>query len=65
MVGEQNMADLRAGRTSTEPPFTYVGLDMFGSFTVKHYRKEMKRYGIIFTCLEVVLKGKQTHSFKH
>ena len=24
---------------------------MFGSLTVKNYRKEMKRYGIIFTCL--------------
>ena len=32
-VGEQKMADLPADRISTEPPFTYVGLDMFGPFT--------------------------------
>ena len=50
-VGEQKMADLPADRISTEPPFTYVGLDMFGPLTVKNYRKEMKRFGIIFTCL--------------
>ena len=41
-VGEQKIADLPADRTSTEPPFTHVGLDMFGPFIVKHYRKEMK-----------------------
>ena len=62
------MTDLPAGRTSTEPPVTYVGLNIFGPFLVKHYRKEIKRYGIIFTCLLCTLKlcriGKQTHSFK-
>ena len=50
-VGEQKIIDFPADRISTEPPFTYIGLDILGSFTVKHYRKEMRRYGIIFTCL--------------
>ena len=50
-VGEQKMADVPEDRISTEPPFTCVQLDMLGPFTVKQYRKEMKRYGIIFTCL--------------
>ena len=35
---------------STEPPFT-TELKMFGPFMVKHYRKEMKRCGVMFTCL--------------
>ena len=50
-VGEQNMTDLPGDWISTEAPFAHVELDMFGPFTAKHYRKEMKRYGIIFTCL--------------
>ena len=52
-IAEQKMAVLTEDRISTEPPFTYVGLDMFGPFTVKQYRKEMKQYGIIFTCLSI------------
>ncbi|KAI4874288.1 hypothetical protein NFI96_026210, partial [Prochilodus magdalenae] len=31
---EQKMADLPADRLSMEPPFTYVGLDVFGPWTV-------------------------------
>ena len=68
-VGEQKMADLPADTVSTEPSFTYVGLDMFGPLTVKIYRKEMKRYGIIFTCLSShavhleVVQNMETDSF--
>ena len=67
-VGEQKMADLLADRISTEPPFT-VELDMFGPFTVKHHRKEMKRYGIMFTGLSSrvvhleVVQNMETDSF--
>ena len=47
----QKMADLPEERVSNnEPPFTCCGADMFGPFTIKEGRKEMKRYGIIFTC---------------
>ena len=38
-------------RLSQEPPFTYCGIDMFGPILVKEGRKEMKRYGCLFTCL--------------
>ena len=68
-IAEQKMADLTEDRISTEPPFTYVGLDMFGPFTVKQYRKEMKQYGIIFTCLSSctmhleVVQNMETDSF--
>ena len=45
------MADLPKERVSQAPPFTYVGADCFGPFIVKDRRTELKRYGLIFTCL--------------
>ena len=48
----------------------YVGLDMFGPFMVKRYRKKMKRYGIISTCLSSramyleVIQNLETDSFR-
>ena len=50
--GQQKMADLPADRvTPDKPPFTYVGVDCFGPFSVKRGRSIVKRYGVIFTCL--------------
>ena len=69
VVGEQKVADLPADKTSAEPPLKYVGLDVFGPLTVKNYRKEMKRYGIIFTSLSSravhleVVQNMETDSF--
>ena len=34
-----------------EPPFTYCGIHMFGPIVIKEGRKEIKRYGCLFTCL--------------
>ena len=48
---EQKIADLPEERSSDAAPFTYVGMDMFGPFVNKEGRKELKRYGAIFTCL--------------
>lgn len=48
---KQLMADLPLQRTLESPPFSYTGFDCFGPFTVKEQRKEIKRYGLIFTCL--------------
>ena len=48
--GEQKMADLPQERLSESPPFTYCGVDMFGPFTIKERRSELKRYVILFTC---------------
>ena len=45
------MADLPTDRTIDEPPFTNCGVDMFGPFLIKEGRKELKRYGALFTCL--------------
>ena len=47
----QKMADLPTDRAECSPPFTYVGVDIFGPFVVKNRRTEVKRYGAIFTCL--------------
>ncbi|XP_062248605.1 uncharacterized protein LOC133957162 [Platichthys flesus] len=47
----QQMADLPQERAEESPPFTYCGLDCFGPFIVKEGRKELKRYGLLFTCL--------------
>ena len=44
-------ANLPEERTEASPPFTYCGLDCFGPFIVKEGRKELKRYGMLFTCL--------------
>ena len=51
VVSDQKMADLPKCRVSTEPPFTYCGIDFFGPFVIKEGRKEIKRYGVVFTCM--------------
>ena len=53
-VGEQKMANLPQDRvTPDKPPFSYVGVDCFGPFLVRRGRSQVKRYGVIFTCLTV------------
>ena len=50
----QLMADLPKERLeSNKPPFSYVGIDVFGPFYVKLGRSEVKRYGCLFTCLSI------------
>ncbi|KAI2666778.1 hypothetical protein H4Q32_026472 [Labeo rohita] len=45
------MANLPSERMETTPPFTYCGMDCFGPFDIKEGRRELKRYGLLFTCL--------------
>ena len=45
------MADLPKDKMSIEPPFTYCGVDVFGSLVVKDARKEVKKYDVLYTCL--------------
>ena len=47
----QKMADLPKDRTESVPPFTYSAVDYFGPFLIKEGRKEVKRYGVLFTCM--------------
>ena len=46
----QKTADLPEKRTTEAPPFTYCGSDCFGPFIIKEGRRELKRWGVIFTC---------------
>ena len=46
------MSELPSDRLQKSPPFTYCDVDLFGPFTIKeNYRKELKIYGVMFTCL--------------
>lgn len=45
------MADLPSDRLEPTPPFTYCAVDYFGPWMIKEGRKELKRYGVLFTCL--------------
>ena len=45
------MANLPTDRLEPAPPFTHCGVDYFGPWLTKEGRKELKRYGVLFTCL--------------
>ena len=45
------MSELPSDRLQESPPFQYCGVDLFGPFTIQKYKKELKRYGVMFTCL--------------
>ena len=47
----QKMAELPEDRVEPSPPFTYCGVDYFGPWYIREGRKELKRYGVVFTCL--------------
>ncbi|XP_014673542.1 PREDICTED: uncharacterized protein LOC106813826 [Priapulus caudatus] len=47
----QKMSDLPGDRVEPAPPFTYSCMDCFGPFIIKEGRKEMKRYGLLFSCM--------------
>lgn len=51
VVQEQKMSDLPIDRLDPSPPFTYCAVDLFGPIYIKEGRKELKRYGVLFTCL--------------
>ena len=52
--GEQIMAPLPVAQVApSDPPFTHVRVDYFGPLFVKQGRSEVKRYGCLFTCLNM------------
>ncbi len=70
----QKMASLPSDRMCTDPPFTNIGLDVFGPWSI-HARRTRgglahdKRWAVIFTCLSVravhieVIESLDTSSF--
>jgi len=56
-MGEQRMADLPADRLECAPPFSNVGIDVFGPYevsdgcTTRRYSSLKKCWALIFTCL--------------
>lgn len=71
---EQIMAELPEDRLSTDPPFAYVGLDVFGPWpvTVRKTRggqSDAKRWAVIFTCMSTraihieIIESMDTSSF--
>ena len=48
---QQMMAELPTDRFEEAPPFTFSAVDYFGPFRIREGRKEMKRYGVLFTCM--------------
>ncbi|XP_053367622.1 uncharacterized protein LOC128541295 [Clarias gariepinus] len=55
-LGEQKMASLPSDRVNPNPPFTNVGVDVFGPWNIYTRRTrgglaESKRWAVIFTCL--------------
>jgi transposase InsO family protein len=53
-VQQQKMSNLPVDRvTPSQPPFTCVGVDCFGPFVVRRGRSNVKRYGVLFTCLAI------------
>ncbi|XP_075539206.1 uncharacterized protein LOC142573874 [Dermacentor variabilis] len=55
---DQKMADLPADRISTDPPFTNVGIDVFGPWMIASRRTRggvanSKRWAVMFTCLSI------------
>nr|XP_039258111.1 uncharacterized protein LOC120334671 [Styela clava] len=48
---EQKMADLPKDRMDDSPCFSFCATDLFGPFIIKERRKELKRYGVLFTCM--------------
>lgn len=47
----QRMADLPTERTEMSEPFEFCGVDAFGPFYIRERRSEVKRWGLMFTCL--------------
>lgn len=48
---DQKLANLPSERMETTSPFSYCAMDYFGPFVINKGRKELKCYGLLFTCL--------------
>lgn len=51
-VHTQKMSDLPFDRTTIAPPFSYSACDVFGPFLIKIGRSNVKRWVLLFTCMQ-------------
>ena len=57
----QSMAGLPE-RLEPSPAFTYCALDYFGPWLIQDGRGKLKRYGVLFTCLDYMFAWWWVHS---
>ena len=50
-TSSQKMSTLPEVRLEQSPPFSHIGCDCFGPYTVKEGRRTLKKYGLLVTCL--------------
>ena len=50
-IPEDALEDLSTDRVEPSPHFLYWAVGFFGPFLIKERRSELKRYGVIFTCM--------------
>ena len=55
-IASQKMSNLPADRLTPAPPFTYIGIDVFGPWNIVYRRTKgaivnSKRWAVLFTCL--------------
>ena len=50
-AGEQKMTNLPTSRVDLATPFSYCAVNCFGPWYVREGRREVKRYGTLFTCM--------------
>ena len=50
-IPEDALEDLSTDRVEPLPHFLYWAVGFFGPFLIKERRSEVKRYGVIFTCI--------------
>ena len=48
---DQKISCLPDDRPNPAPPFSYSAIDFFGPFIVRERRSNVKRYGVLFTCM--------------
>ena len=66
---QQKMGELPSECVEAGPLFTYVAVDYFGPFRIREGRRDVKRYGVLFVCLNSraihieVAKTLETDSF--
>ena len=55
------MVHLPEDRVDPAPPFTNCTVNYFGPWIIRQGRKEVKRYGVLFTCMALGMASRAIH----